>query len=494
MMRKSLWISVLSIVLCVGLAVMGFTRINRAGEQVRIEENVLSGDKSVLDGLSVTHHMYSQIGGPYLYWDTVYQPGMEKPSVETNFAYAEEKREEPGTNQEYLNIRPYGGVNVGSSGYIDLDEIGGKWGEMLAAVAERAENGTESVESVRMKDYFTYLPMCIDVNVGELKHLHLGQTGDESEEEQWVKDLQRAFRVPVPDECKVGVSISKNNDGRVIRYSVGVGNGPELSCSSVVTDEYCYLLITGTTKGGTPVNTEYMRGDWGIYQLPYKTEMAETSFGTKRQQTIFRTEKLKQIASVDPMIRVTEMSYDEIHDRIEIIYQEGIEDERTPYKLMAFDAKTGENVQTMTLTEEGMELLDIYHHDDFTVISLVDTRSSDSFGRYGVGFVLCSRDEGGNYQKEFEGVYPQTVPTDDPIWYNNRYTISMDFDGERLVMGAVVDGYLGDARHPGLFQIIVYEAGEPVFHGQYQNSLVIGEDIYTGCQQWGTMPVEVNWE
>jgi len=491
MMRKSLWISILLIVLCVGLATMGFTRLNQSGEEVTIEETVLYGDRSWLEGLKVTHHMYNQIGGPYLYWDTVYRPEEACLSAETEFTYAEEKREEPQEGRGYLNIRTYGGMNVGTSGHIDLDEIGGKWGEILREVAERAENGTESVESIRMRDYFTYQPLCIDVNVGELKHLHYGLTGDESENEQWVKDLQRAFRIPVTDDCRVGVSIFKNNDGRVIRYGIGVENGPELSCSSVVTDEYCYFLIAGKMKDGTPVNTEHMRGDWGIYRVPYQTATEETSFGEERQKTTFRTEKIKQIAVVDPGIAICDMSYDEYRDRIEVIYQEDGEDGLSTPQMMVLDAKTGEKIQTLVLTEREDEVIvrEIYRYEDVQVITLVDTRSG---GRR--GFTLLRRGEDGNYQIAFEGDYPETAVTDDEIWYNTWHTISMDFDGERLAMGVVVDGYLAGERHPGLFQIVVYEAGELRFHGQYQNSLVIGEDIYTGCQSWGPMPVEVSWE
>ena len=201
-----------------------------------------------------------------------------------------------------------------------------------------------------------------------------------------------------------------------------------------------------------------------------------------------------QIASVDPTIEVVEMSYDERYDRIEIIYQEGSKDELTPPQLMAFDAKTGELVQTTSLLEDGFELIKTNHYDDFMVLNVADTRSTDEYGHYKMGFVLFDRDEDGKYQKMFEGLYPKKVITDDPVWYNNRYEVSMDFDGERLVMGAVVDGYLGNSRHPGMFQVIVYEDGELVFHGQYQSSLVIDEDYYSGCQAWGSMPVKVEWE
>ena len=60
-MRKSLGMAVLVIVLCVGLGVTGFVRLNESGKQIQYEETVLFGNKSAVDGLMVRHQLYAPI-------------------------------------------------------------------------------------------------------------------------------------------------------------------------------------------------------------------------------------------------------------------------------------------------------------------------------------------------------------------------------------------------------------------------------------------------
>jgi len=222
---------------------------------------------------------------------------------------------------------------------------------------------------------------------------------------------------------------------------------------------------------GTELEKEYQ----GIYRIPYETGSDE--------KTVLRLEEMEKIASLEhEMMRYFGVRYDEKWDRIELIY-EGDKGVESP-ELMVFDAKTGETVQTLTLPKTGdyfVSSRNIYYHDDFMVIGV-----NEFEGEKGE-FTLLGRTEDGSYHVEFKRDW-----TNDGTWFNLNSASGVDFDGERLVMGGVVKNKYVDGEK-GLFEIVIYEAGELIFHGQYQSSLVIGEDINNGWQHLKGSPT-VSWD
>ena len=478
-MRKSIGITILLVVLCTCLSVMGFVRMNETGEQIQIEETVIVGDNSILDGLKVTQHLYDQGGQGYLYWDTVYRPGTE-PSVKTDFTYTEKRREEPAS-EEYLSLMLYSGSSVGSSGILDLKETGGAWSSVLTDVAKRAGTKSEHKEWVNLKDYFDYLPLQINVNIGELHHLHLGPR--DSNPEPWIEQLHEAFRIPVPDKCFAEITILKRSDGSVYHYGIEMGRDlPELNGESIITDEYCYLIVTGKMADGSPLNTADGRSICGIYQIPYEDASAKTSIGTDQQTTVLQVEKMKKIASLESGMFISEVNYDEERERLELVYI--AEREKFQVELIAVDTKTGELLQTLTAIEDlkGGWVDDVFTGENALLVS-----SSNGDGYF---FTLLSREEDGFYRKEFEVPFPKVTETGfHSSWTYPRYGMGVAFDGERLAV-ATVTGSLDECQ----FQLAVYEAGELVYQGKYTSSLGIGSDIYSTMKPRESMAVEVNWE
>lgn len=352
---------------------------------------------------------------------------------------------------------------------------------MLLDVAQHAGTELSYSEIVDLKDYFEYYPMSISVNIGTLQ-IYSDSGMWDSDVEQWMKILQNEFRIPIPEKSSyVKVEMFKRTDGSVYAYSISpVESIPSFSTYSLITEKDCYLLVERREKD---VDSSRVKQYWAIYRIPYETVEDAGSC----EKTILHMEEMQKIASEDSGISFHKIRYDEKMDRIEIICGEG-SGLRQP-TLMVFDVKTGETVQAMTLTEsdDDTQIHEVYCHDDFIVITMRDLRQD---GRR--WFTLLSRGADGRYQIEFEGDFPEKEVTDNEIW--PQYAVSMDFDGERLVMGAIVNGYLDGSKQPGLFQIIVYEAGELIFHGQYQSSLVIGEDIDDGWQHLKWTPLTVSWD
>lgn len=487
-MRKSLWITVILALSSVSLAVTGFIRVDRTGDQIEIEETVLFGDKAALDGLAVDHHLYDQVGGGYLYWDTAYRPGTDG-LADTEFVYTETPREEPEERADRLTIGTYSGGSAGSSGAIDVMEMGGEWGPLLSDVAGRTSSGTTHEEIVRLADYCEYLPMYVDVNIGALSYSQFGMLSGEDAQEADLQKLLECFRISTPEECRVEISITKRPNGTVSDYSINIRDGmPQLIVSSAVTEEYCYLLVGGTMEDGSPLDTSRMIGDCGIYRIPYEITRVDYKYGISREVMTLHTEEIRQIASFNVNEEVGHMHYDEERDRIEIIYR-GATGEENGIKLAVFDAGTGEQIQNLLVTrnEEEVWIREVIREEDFLVITL---ERSEGIG----GFVLLTRGEDGAHHTEFEADFPVETDVDWATWLYGRYDLSVDFDGERMVFGAVVDGFTGGDDDSCRFLLLVYEDGEPVFMGRYASSLGIGRTAYGGCLPWGLMPLEVRWE
>ena len=476
-MRKSLWIAVLVTVLCVGLGVTGFVRLNESGKQVQYEETVLFGDKTAIDGLTVRHQLYTPIAenGRYLYWDTTYRPA--EGTAETEYTYREEKLEAPVVDREFLNFGTYSNGGMQTTGSIDLREDAGEWAPILIDVAEHAGKETRYTESVNLKDYFEYFPLFFSVKLGTLNAFSKSNVWDD-DMERWMSTLQDMFRIPVPEKSYVTVEIHKRTDGSVYHYAISSeGSIPYFYSYSLIAEKYCYLLVSVRVSdemyADSSLSKELEKEYQGIYRIPYETGSDE--------KTVLHLEEMEKIVSLEhEMMQCTGVRYDEKWNRIELIYEGRIGGESP--ELMVFDAKTGETVQTLTLPERDnyIRSRNFYYHDDFMVITEEEFESAKE------RVTLLDRGEDGSYHVEFERDL-----TDDGIWFN--YAASVDFDGERLVMGGVVNSDYVDGKK-GLFEIVAYEAGELIFHGRYQSSLVIGEDIYNGCQPWSKTPITVSWD
>ncbi len=489
-MRKSLWVTTLLILLSISLAVTGFIRVDRTGDQVEMKETVLFGDRTALSGLAVEHHIYDQVGGAYLYWDTAYRPEIEG-SVRTEYFYTEKRREEIGESKERLTIDTYSGESVGSSGALDLMEHGGDtWGQLLTDVASRTEAGTTYEESVKLKEYCEFVPMYVEVIIGGFYYTRMGMTRGEMDSDENIKKLVDCFRIRTPEECLVTVEITKRPDGTVSDYSLHISDGmPSIQISSVVTEEYCYLLLGGKMADGSPLDTSEMIGGCGIYRLPYETTTLESKYGGTRETTTLYPDQMEQIAALDVSDGLEEFYYNEAAHRLEVIYMENLPEESSRAKLIMINAATGDVLQELMIAESSQSfwIRKVMRGDGFMVLSTEKAKE--------VGFILLEEKTDGDYQRQFEGIFPSSTEEDWITWTYGSYSFSVDYDGERLAFGTPVKDYHGSGANPCQFQLVVYEAGELRFHGLYANSLGIGSvDPYNGCMAWSNQPVEVRWE
>ena len=481
-MRKSLGMAVLVIVLCVGLGVTGFVRLNESGKQIRYEETVLYGDKSAIDGLTLVHQLYAQIAenGRYLYWDTTYRPASG--IAEAEYTYREKKLETPVESKEYLSIRANASGGVHTTGTIDLEKEGGVWAQVLLDVAERAGEELSYSESVNLNDYFEYYPLSISVNIGTLQ-IYSDSGMWNSDLEQWMKILQDEFRVSIPEKSNyVKVEIFKRTDGGVYAYSISpVEWSPSFSTYSLVTEKDCYFLVKRREED---VASSQVMGFWAIYRIPYET----TEDAVDREKTVLHMEEMEKLVSGDSEISLHDINYNEKWDQIEIVYTE----EFSTCNLMVVDGKTGENrIIPLTFKGEWQSIYKIYHYDDFMIITLGEDGEK--------GFVLINQTDEGDYQKVFEGEFPKENISSDMIvdtsWFISPYnTIGADYDGKRLAIAAAAYEYKDESLEKCGIHLVAYEEGEMIFHGLYVSSLRIGTENDNLYKLWNETPVRVSWD
>ena len=83
-MRKTLVLFILLLALGAGSCALVYQTVNEQRDRVTIKENVLWGDASAVEDLTVecrTHY------SDYMFWDTVYKPGTED-GVTTEFTFS----------------------------------------------------------------------------------------------------------------------------------------------------------------------------------------------------------------------------------------------------------------------------------------------------------------------------------------------------------------------------------------------------------------------
>lgn len=483
-MRKSLWVTMLLVVVSISLAVTGFVRLDQTGEEIEIEETVLFGDKAALDGLAVDYHLYDPINGGYLYWDTTYRPNADELPV-TMFTYQEEQRSMGERETKALSVGGVSGQQTGSSGAIDLMEMGGEdWGPLLVDVADRTKAGESNTEVVRLSDYCEYFPLHLNVSIGALHYSYSGLAADD-EENEMLKKLEDCFRILTPKECKLKVEITKRVNGTVSDFGLEILSGvPNIVIDSVVTEECCYLVLSGTMADGSPLDTSHMVGDCGIYRLPYETKTVEGKYAD-RQETVLHVDQMEQLVSFNAGSSIEDLYFDEETHRMEIISVLERADGSSKAMLTVYDLEKRVQVQQLVFAEKEtlLWISDVYQRDDFIVAVLETT-----------GFILLTRDEEGLYEKKIEADFPEPTDDYDTTWSYSWNDYTVDYDGSRLVFGAPMSTVYRRGNTCA-FRLAVYEAGELVYYGNYASSLGIGGGQYSdSCNAWGNTPVEVRWE
>lgn len=433
-MRKSFILTLALVVLAVCGLGMGAGMIGATADDVVITEQVVAGDPAAAEGVRV--QMRADCTS-HLHWDTHYAVGAPDGTY-TDFTFS---RQGIQTNEEaYGNIEFYW---IGNSSYSGAYDLSGEDGEenapfgvkLFRAVAENTAPGSMHTEVLYVRDYYEYFPLDV--------HCYFSGTMSNATEKKIADAMKAFFRIPVPEDCRVNVTVKKETDGSI--YEMSMENfedtGLSLWTSSAVLNGVCYFTVNMAGDNGGSVDTRDIPGGPGVYCLTYGTEDIglETAF------------------PLDPAAMVYDLHLSADARRLLLTT---VED--NTYYLTVIDLQTMTELQKLPVLAdaESNGYWCAHYEDDFFAMQFYSEPLQQ--------FVVISTPETGDYAIALQG----SIDANDGVWNEYQPSVAMDFDGETLVIAAPwLYGIERDYQTKG-FALSVYDASGLLYAGNYSNSLM----------------------
>ena len=483
-MRKSLGAFMLIMVLFVSLSAVSFSKVNHEGTEVEIKENVLYGEKSAAEGLKV---QIPVTNNSRLFWDTDYIVG-ENPTVETEFTFYQNGHQEySGGSRDGFELMLYsGGGSSMSGGGMDL-ELNAPYGmeKMFIDVADRTAAGEEHTEEVRFIDYYDYYPISGEVTLNG--RICLGDrgmlTGEEAlEEGNAMSYLVGQYKIPVPENCMVSITISKNSAGEVTGYNYNLMDGElgQVTSFSAVTPDTLYYAVDTRVESedGSRIPVEGME-DWhGIYRMTYRVIK-----GDYNEYVEGDLEEIERVIPLDPEVIILEMQAGDDGDEILLFTAEN-----GMCVLNVIDMETMEVQQKLELMPyEGSSVSrDVIEGENVLVWLLSDDTMA-----------VITEQENGEYSLEFSTELSiETISQDMAKVYLSTDRMGVDYDGEKLaIVYPLGYYYYNKVSNSCTFWLMVYDGDGLRYCGEYQASQGIGEYYSSrNCLIRDDVKMEAEWE
>ncbi len=459
-MKKIIAIVLLLSALSIACFFMIGEAVGKEKANVTIKENIIYGDRSYADGITVfTRAHYDD----HLFWNTSYTIGdTPKTLTDYEFYYFDhyEYRE-----RSYQALTLDVDFKYGLDTATPLEECEGlqkAYRELYDAIRP-GETGTKMI---RLQDYYTYYPVRVRFDLPGV--IWQGNDYDRLAFDEYVNEravwdaFNEFFKIPIPEDLPAfEISITKDLRGE----GVGVGSSGHdrdyyFNVRETYTDDRVFFSIGNRfdLKDGEDmryIDTNLIPGGYGIYSFTYKN--VRNSENTKGNTTIFHPGyetgiEADSLAMVFPL-----------EQHVEVIYLTMSNDES---KLLMFTREHG--VTYLTVIETGsmsaLQKIEVTKDQYFT------------FYPYDDCIVLNGWDSISVIEKQADGLcrLAFSVPRMNDINdsnYQKGVATTMDFDGETLVMvDRAAEKTYGTLELCG-FTVAVYNNTGLVYYGEYESSL-----------------------
>ena len=518
-----------SFVLLISLLVLGSfvlcfaqASILKEKDQVQITENILYGDKSVVEGVSLELHNHYE---DMLFWDTTYVIGKE-PKVDTEYTMYQ-------FPQDNFNHRWDGSIYFNDNNqHINWTEETLKSPEGLeVAYAELYESigpSEEKEKTVFLKDYMDYYDFSVSFHSPrewgsekEFFHFEIDEEHLEAEllyvektenhrysdeliekyrnQKIWIETFHEFFKIPVLENEVITINMRKNAAGEVSGYGMS-SNGMGMATGDIGTPEYSqegtydsfqigtmcsvrdgdvYFTFYTHTYNNEVVDTSLIPGGYGIYHFPYDEE----------EQEIY-PEQLQVVYPLDPNLDVMDLTRDARGENLLLFTMENAE-----AYMSVIDIESMTLVEKFNLSEFRDDAwgIDYYVLEEDYMIVLT----------YG-DVIVFSIDEDGNYKKQIEVSREplNTIFLEDKYNYEVlQYDTSYDWNGEQLVFANNmynVNGYMGTNFYVGMMDKngLQYFA---IYDTSLQSSASFDENgyetyTYAHCRPVNVDAIVVKWK
>lgn len=410
-MKKSLILITCLLVLSAGVFSFAFCWVSEGEEAISVEETVLYGDRNAAEGITVTNQIHC---GFHMFWDTEYTVGREL-SVKTSYRYSQPEQRENEIRPSDMQLYTYN--NYAMSGTINLSDQKSYELPLLVAadVANRTSSGETHEELLSLADYYQFYPVSMDLYLSEgRKVLYNEQT-----------DMANYFKIPVSQDHKVRVSVTKDKNGSVsyVEQRSEKGDISISAGSAVITASGGYCAVSVTNDNGNEIRLPENLS--GIHFLPF----SETKGGLEPS-----LKEMHRVYPLDENVQVLRLTKDPIEERLLLFTKEN-----EAILLSVIDMSTMKLIQKTELGKDAaeLELWDVKQYASFLVPVFSDYH-----------FTLLSRDSDGLFQMEFIGNLGQHRSIAEKFQLQDAV---MDYDGSRLAV-AVYQPYTSHKQSNGEYQ------------------------------------------
>lgn len=493
-MKKSFILLLALLVLVTGGTCYAQNMLLAERDQVIITENIIYGDKSVVEGVTVNLENQFDYN---LFWNTVYEVG-ETPKTHTDYSFHEWDyyggAEEVEGSVEFMQDV----FDVYTFGYDTYDIFTGM-NLAMKELYDETEPGTEKMKMVYLKDYIDYYTFGLNIwfpnEAGEsavdspygyeweedlrrqIAYMEEEKYPSEEIEEKKavladMKALHEFFKIPVlsTDACTIAISLGEKKEVLGVAASHATGgfstgdmdSPPEPDVDgldtyyfytySVMKDGDCYLTFEPHTMNGNLVDVSHIPGGFGIYHLTYDETKGRLNVDT-----------LEMVYSLDVNVQIQDMMLDECGKNFLLFTSE-----KGNYYMSIIDR------ETMTLVEKINLGDDEKWHAYWSY--------ENYFVAYGEELSVYTMDENGRYHLEFS-------VKDEKIQDLMNWDCVFDWNGSTLLIG----NNLRDSafRKKCGFYIAAIDKSGLLYYGEYQSSLECQQDCVPNPNV--TVPIRAFW-
>ena len=445
--------------------------ILKEAENVTLSEQVVLGDREVVEGVTVNTANDSM---RHLLWTTELVAGKE-PETEFEFSARERRPAAKLAGQAWLDQSKYscislnnrldGGWHVGSTGNLALDgsNIGTRGLEQaFQELAEATAPGEEQSRQIFLDNYMEYFPVVVSLE-------------QVWEEEDLSEAYSEFFKIPVPKSAAYTITLEKDKRGNI----VGIGGNDQgnniFSWRTVSTRSKtdCYFTFYRYSADGTRMNTELIPGGFGVYKQPY-------ALGA--EGVYMNPEELSMVYSLEEENYPQGNIFLDVNAAGQLLI---ITDTKNFIKLQVVDLTTYEKIQQVEFPRPAGDVRFesvVRVKDDFLLLS------------YGDGyFVLIDWNSERGYQHQLT----MQVTDDDPLYWSAYIQENdMDWNGTQLLYVSCTDRQTMQGSCD--FTLSVYDASGKIYHGEYKSSLITEQErelLYggTSIEPWSEHPITVSW-
>jgi len=475
-MKKVLALMAVLLIASVGIFCAVGAAVNENKDTVVTTENILYGDKSAAEGITIKNQSrYDR----HLFWDTTYTIG-EPAECNTEFWFSaiELRRDNPRNN---MGIALEIDIAYGCDFYkpaVEQPGIERAYKELYDA----AKPGEELKKVIRLKDYYDYYPIGIEIDLPDtywhgFAHENLHWSEEYNDYKSAWSAFNEFFKIPVPEDMIMEISISKGYNGN---EPTGIGSSfvdkdsYYMSTVSTYSDDTCFFTINNRTNDGNFVDMSLIPGGYGIYAFSYGGE------AKKKNKTGIDVDSLKMVYPLDEEVVNVHLSMNTEKTKLLLFTNDGEE-----LVLTVIDAATMTALQKLSLgtgdlyeiREYGAEH-ELYEGREFGSFIVLYLRGNK------IGLLV--ENEEGEYEHKFTVDSVETkVMNSDFMYLKNP---SINYDGERLV---VVDYMFAGPYHniPSCgYNVAVYEESGLVYYAEYDSSL--SAHPYTDWYEENCLPAD----